>query len=59
MIADERRQKTEGAHGGIQVKIGLEVLRGVKTMSEIAQAYGVHPVVVGQWKKENRWYWKR
>ena len=25
---------------------------GVKTISEIAQSYGVHPQLVGQWKKE-------
>ena len=27
-------------------------MRGVKTITEIAQAYGVHPQLVGQWKKE-------
>lgn len=27
-------------------------MRGVKTLSEIAQLYGVHPQLVGQWKKE-------
>lgn len=27
-------------------------MRGVKTVTEIAQEYGVHPVLVGQWKKE-------
>lgn len=24
----------------------------MKTMTEIAQGYGVHPVLVGRWKKE-------
>ena len=33
-------------------KVGLEAVRGVKTVTEIAQEYGVHPVLVGQWKKE-------
>ena len=33
-------------------KIGLEVLRGVKTISEIAQDHRVHPVQLSQWKKE-------
>ena len=32
-------------------KVGLEALRGVKTINEIGQEYGVHPVQVGQWKK--------
>jgi transposase len=30
----------------------LEAVRGLKTVTEIAQEYGVHPVLVGQWKKE-------
>lgn len=33
-------------------KVGLEAVRGVKTVTEIAQEFGVHPVLVGQWKKE-------
>jgi len=35
-----------------KAKVGLEAVRGVKTVTEIAQEYGVHPVLVGQWKKE-------
>jgi transposase len=35
-----------------KAKVGLEALRGVKTINEIGQAYGVHPVQVGLWKKE-------
>jgi two-component system sensor histidine kinase/response regulator len=35
-----------------KAKVGLEALRGVKTIDEIGQEYGVHPVQVGQWKKE-------
>ncbi|MDP2832842.1 MAG: IS3 family transposase, partial [Pseudomonadota bacterium] len=35
-----------------KAKVGLEALRGVKTLNEIGQEYGVHPVQVGQWKKE-------
>jgi transposase len=31
-----------------KAKVGLEALRGVKTINEIGQAYGVHPVQVGQ-----------
>ncbi len=34
-----------------KAKVGLEALKGVKTINEIGQAYGVHPVQVGQWKK--------
>jgi transposase-like protein len=35
-----------------KAKVGLEALRGVKTINEIGQEYDVHPVQVGQWKKE-------
>ena len=35
-----------------KAKVGLEALRGVKTINEIGQEYGVHPVQVSQWKKE-------
>ena len=35
-----------------KAKVGWEALRGVKTINEIGQEYGVHPVTVGQWKKE-------
>jgi transposase-like protein len=35
-----------------KAKVGLEALRGVKTINEIGLEYGVHPVQVGLWKKE-------
>ena len=35
-----------------KAKVGLEAVRGLKTISEIAQQHGVHPVMVGQWRKE-------
>ena len=34
-----------------KAKMGLEALRGLKTINEIGQEHGVHPVQVGQWKK--------
>lgn len=34
-----------------KAKVGLEALRGMKTINEIGQEHGVHPVQVGQWKK--------
>ena len=36
----------------LKAKVGLEALRGVKTINEIGQEFGVHPITVGQWKKE-------
>ena len=35
-----------------KAKVGLEAWRGVKTINEIVQEYGVHPVQVSPWKKE-------
>jgi len=35
----------------LRPKVGLEALKGVKTINEIGQEHGVHPVQVGQWKK--------
>jgi transposase len=35
-----------------KAKVGLEAVRGVRTINEIGQAYGVHPVQVGQWKRD-------
>lgn len=32
--------------------IGMEALKGIKTLNEIAREHSVHPVQVGQWKKE-------
>jgi transposase-like protein len=45
--------KTRKVHlPAFKAKVGLEALRGVKTINEIGQEFGVHPVQVGQWKKE-------
>jgi transposase len=35
-----------------KAKVGLEAVRGMKTVNHIAQEFGVHPVQVGQWKRE-------
>ncbi len=44
----ERQRKTFTAE--FKAKVGLEAVRGVKTASEIAQEYNVHPMQVGRWK---------
>ncbi|MCM2342288.1 hypothetical protein [Rhodoferax sp.] len=35
-----------------KAKVGSEALRRMKTISQIAQEYAVHPMQVGQWKRE-------
>ncbi len=32
--------------------MGLEAVRGVMTINEVAQKFEVHPMMVRQWKKE-------
>ena len=34
-----------------KAKVGLGAVRGLKTLNEIGQEFGVQPVQVGQWKK--------
>ena len=47
-----REAKTRKYHSPeYKAKVGLEAVRGVKTINEIGQEDGVHPVQVGQWKK--------
>ena len=33
-------------------KVGLEALGGMKTINQIAQEHGVHPIQVGRWRRE-------
>lgn len=46
----ERKRKNFSSQ--FKAKVALEAIRGVKTVTEIAQEFGVHPTQVGQWKKE-------
>ncbi len=48
-MSDRRKRRTYSPE--FKAKVGLEAVRGVKTINEIGQEYGVHPVQVGQWKK--------
>lgn len=35
-----------------KARVALEAVRGAKTISEIAAEFEIHPVMVGNWKKE-------
>ena len=35
-----------------KARVALEAIKGVKTLSEIAREYEIHPVMVGKWKTE-------
>ena len=46
----EKKRKSFSSQ--LKAKVALEANRGVKTVNEIAQEFGVHPTQVGLWKKE-------
>jgi transposase len=48
-MSEKKRRKVHSPE--FKAKVGLEALKGVQTINEIGQKYGVHPVQVGQWKK--------
>ena len=44
--------KRKNFTGEFKAKVALEAIRGVKTVNEIGQEFGVHPTQVSLWKKE-------
>jgi transposase-like protein len=46
------RAKRRRFEAALKVRIGLEALKGIKTVSEIAREYQVHPNQVSQWKSQ-------
>ena len=49
-MSEGKKRRTHSAD--FKAKIGLEAVRGVKTINEIAQEHNMHPQLVTQWKKE-------
>ena len=49
-MSETKKRNTHLAE--FKAKVGLQAVRGVKTVNQIAQEFGVHPVQVGQWKRE-------
>ncbi len=43
--------KRRNHDAGFKARVALEALKGERTVSELAMAYGVHPTMVHQWKK--------
>ena len=44
--------KRKNFSGEFKAKVALEAIRGVRTVNEIGQEFGVHPTQVVVWKKE-------
>ena len=47
-MAKKRRKHTEE----MKARVALEAIKGVRTLSELSAAYGVHPTVIAQWKRQ-------
>ncbi len=45
------RKKRQVFSPEFKAKVGLEAICGLKTVNELGQEYGVHPVQISQWKK--------
>jgi len=45
-----RTRRTHDA--AFKAKVALEVIKGGKTVSQLAGEYGVHPNQIGQWRKK-------
>jgi transposase-like protein len=48
-MSDIKTRKVHSAN--LKAKVALEAVRETKTLNEIGQEYGVHPVQVSHWKK--------
>jgi transposase len=44
------KAKRKRHDAGFKAQVGLEALKGIKTVAEIAREYEVHPAQVSQWK---------
>jgi len=47
-MAKKRRRHSDE----FKARVALEAVKGVKTLSELSAAHGVHPTVIAQWKKQ-------
>jgi transposase len=45
-----RKRKTHSEE--TKARVALEAIKGVRTLSELSTAYGVHPTVIAQWKRQ-------
>jgi transposase len=49
MMSDTKTRKVHSA--SFKAKVALEAVRETKTLNELGQEYGVHPIQVSHWKK--------
>ena len=44
-------RKRRNHDAGFKARVALEAVKGERTVSELAEEYGVHPTMIHQWKK--------
>ena len=44
-------KKRRNHDAGFKARVALEAVKGERTVSELADEYGVHPTMIHQWKK--------
>ena len=47
-MTKRRKKYTEEVKG----RLTLEAIKGIRTLCELSPAYGVHPTVIAQWKRQ-------
>lgn len=47
-MSRKRKKHTEET----KARVALEAIKGVRTLSELSAAYGVHPTVIAQWRRQ-------
>ena len=45
----KRRKKYTGE---VTARVALEAIKGIRMLSELSAAYGVHPTLIAQWKRQ-------
>ena len=45
-------QKQKKHSDEFKARVALEAVRGVRTLSELSSAHGVHPTVIAHWKRQ-------
>ena len=53
-MGEEKRRRRKRHSADFKARVALEALKEQRTVNEIAAIYEVHPVQVGQWKKQAR-----
>ena len=49
-MSETRKRRVFGAQ--FKAKVGMDAIREVKTLNELGQQYGVHPMMISKWKRE-------